>query len=337
MRFPSASAVAGVDSRSAMVPGGLVPGLASLAEALIRAPHYRAEGERRRAQDARQQQRLDLADTLAQEDRQYRRNEDAADLARALEEQTYTRERQTRLDGDAQADRAFSRGRETAETGRRALQEVRLGGMVKSKDQADLAAALALQQDREADNDIAILNSETADPRLKEAANARIGRSLGLAPEAMAPAAAPAIPLTEEEGLAQATGFPDGEDTWYNPRDWFRNPPAAPVTAAATPVEQPGGAAVLPPSRAQRLLGDANQGALATAGVTENERAAMQAMRSGSGTLDVKPGSGWYKAGVQGLAKADEATREAELRAIHQRDPAYAVKLTQDLLAAGVR
>lgn len=77
-------AVAGVNARSAMIPGGLVDGLAQLTAALMRAPHQRRERERQAADEARQQRRLDLAEQLAiadreraDEDRQYRRKRDA--------------------------------------------------------------------------------------------------------------------------------------------------------------------------------------------------------------------------------------------------------------------
>lgn len=82
-------------------------------------------------------------------------------------------------------------------------------------------------------------------------------------------------------------------------------------------------------------LGTGTEAAYAKAGVTKSGFAAVQAMRDG-GVIQVDIGGPNYKIGVQALAQLDAATREAEIRAIIARDPAYAQRVISDLLAAGV-
>lgn len=106
----------------------------------------------------------------------------------------------------------------------------------------------------------------------------------------------------------------------------------APATAAATPPGQ-----MQQPGWLTKMLGGGTEGAFATAKTSEHGFAAVQEMKSGSGFLDVGPGKPWYMEGIKALAQLDEKTRDAELLAIGQRDPHYALQVIADLEANGVK
>jgi len=87
MPIPDPSAVAGISSRSAMVPGGVIDGLAALTEALVRAPHARRETERRRAREARHDEREEMEHTRRGARDLFEMGHKRAELARSKEEQ----------------------------------------------------------------------------------------------------------------------------------------------------------------------------------------------------------------------------------------------------------